>query len=128
VHKLFSLNFAANSSPETSFQESSMPKKKTNLLQRGETQEHRRWKVESLDSEYLRKNRGKWIKGKKIGVLRERVKVVEPVRGTWDLRKGKGETGDWSLKSEWVMVLRGGEWINIFTFVKLVNLIRVYWV
>lgn len=52
------------------------------LLQRGETREHRRWKVESLDSGYLRKNRGKLIKGKIIGVLREKVKVVEPVRRT----------------------------------------------
>jgi hypothetical protein len=59
VHRLFSLTFTANLSPETSLQESSMPRKKTNLLRRGETREHRRWRVESLDSEDLRNNKGK---------------------------------------------------------------------
>ena len=42
------------------------------------------------------------------------------------MRKGKGETRDRSLESEWVMAWRGGEWINLFTSVKLVNSVRVH--
>jgi hypothetical protein len=57
-----------------------MPRKKTNLLRRGETREHRRWRVESLDSEDLRNNKGK--KEKNGCFEKERVKVMEPIRGT----------------------------------------------